>query len=475
MKDLLRQIPSIHELQHTEAFERFISGQNLSFEKGTELVKESVSFIRKCIHENNWDGPHPGSALFIEEIYKLASHIKKKRFSLSLHKIINASGTVLHTNLGRARLGVETIEHVTKVAASYTNLEYDVENGIRGSRHTHAEKFICELTGAEAAMVVNNNAAAVFLILSALAKNKEVIVSRGELVEIGGSFRVSSIMEESGARLVEVGTTNKTHLPDYDGHIGEETAMIMKVHQSNFVMKGFTSSVGTEDLVNLSKKYDHVIYYEDLGSGALFDFSFHGIGKEPLVRQVIEKGTDLVSFSGDKLLGGPQAGIIAGRKEVVSALKKHQLARVLRVDKMTLAALEMTLLHYLKEEEHKIPAIYGITRRKEDIKDQSMKLIAQLKKRNVSFILEVVEGTSRVGGGTMPEVELETYLIAIGHRHVASHELHERLRFNEPVIIGRIHQDRLLLDLRTVTIEEQGEILEALDKMSKSIESVDPI
>jgi L-seryl-tRNA(Ser) seleniumtransferase len=469
MKNQLRQIPPIHELQRTVEFNRFISSQNLSFEIAADLVKESVAHIRTHIQQEIWDGPLPESDLFIHAVITLATYLKKEKLSLSLHRVINASGTILHTNLGRARLGQETIEHMCKVTSSYNNLEYEVQNGKRGSRHAHAEKFIRELTGAEAAMVVNNNAAAVFLILTSLAKNKEVIVSRGELVEIGGSFRISSIMEESGAKLVEVGTTNKTHLQDYQRCIDEETAMIMKVHQSNFVMKGFTSSVDTEVLAELTNEYDQVIFYEDLGSGSLFDFSNQGIGNEPVVRKVIEQGADLVSFSGDKLLGGPQAGIIAGRKEIVDSLKKHQLARVLRVDKMTLAALEMTLLHYLKKEEHKIPAIYDITRSKDDILQQSLSLMAQLKQKNSSFQLEIVEGKSRVGGGTMPEVELDTYLISIFHHRLTNHELHERLRLSEPSIITRIQQERLLIDLRTVSIGEHEEILEVLDTIHEEL------
>ncbi|NQD65064.1 L-seryl-tRNA(Sec) selenium transferase [Bacillus haikouensis] len=469
MKNQLRQIPPIHELQRTVEFNRFISSQNLSFEIAADLVKESVAHIRTHIQQEIWDGPLPESDLFIHAVITLATYLKKEKLSLSLLRVINASGTILHTNLGRARLGQETIEHMCKVTSSYNNLEYEVQNGKRGSRHAHAEKFIRELTGAEAAMVVNNNAAAVFLILTSLAKNKEVIVSRGELVEIGGSFRISSIMEESGAKLVEVGTTNKTHLQDYQRCIDEETAMIMKVHQSNFVMKGFTSSVDTEVLAELTNEYDQVIFYEDLGSGSLFDFSNQGIGNEPVVRKVIEQGADLVSFSGDKLLGGPQAGIIAGRKEIVDSLKKHQLARVLRVDKMTLAALEMTLLHYLKKEEHKIPAIYDITRSKDDILQQSLSLMAQLKQKNSSFQLEIVEGKSRVGGGTMPEVELDTYLISIFHNRLTNHELHEQLRLSEPSIITRIQQERLLIDLRTVSIGEHEEILEVLDTIHEEL------
>ncbi|MEG9298555.1 L-seryl-tRNA(Sec) selenium transferase [Mangrovibacillus sp. Mu-81] len=470
MKEQLRQIPPIHELQHTAEFNRFISSRNLTFEKGTDLVKESVTHIRTLIQKGVWNGPIPESDLFIGSIFTLATFLEEEKLSLSLHRVINASGTILHTNLGRARLGRETIEHMCNVASSYNNLEYDIKNGNRGSRHTHAEKFICELTGAESAMVVNNNAAAVFLILTALAKNKEVIVSRGELVEIGGSFRVSTIMEESGAKLVEVGTTNKTHLQDYHRQLGEETAMIMKVHQSNFIMKGFTSSVDTGRLAELANEHDQVIYYEDLGSGALYDFSNHGIGNEPLVRKVIDQGADLVSFSGDKLLGGPQAGIIAGRKKIIDLLKKHQLARVLRVDKMTLAALEMTLLHYLKEEEHKIPAINDITRPKEEILQQAMSLVKQLMQKDGTFKLEIVEGKSRIGGGTMPEVELDTYLISILEHRLSLHEFHERLRVSEPSIITRIQQERLLIDLRTVSMEEQEEVIDVLVTINKELD-----
>ncbi|XXM72628.1 L-seryl-tRNA(Sec) selenium transferase [Lysinibacillus sphaericus] len=470
MKEMLRKIPPVHEILETGGFNRFIEINDLSSNQGKELVKESVAAIRKCILEGTRGAPPPDTKGFLDAVFRGAEKLKRQKYSISLHRVINASGTVLHTNLGRARIGAETIEHISRVAGSYNNLEYDIDEGKRGTRHTHAEKFICELTGAEAAMIVNNNAAAVFLILSALARNKEVIVSRGELVEIGGSFRVSSIMEESGAKLVEVGTTNKTHLKDYQGPIGEDTAMIMKVHQSNFVMKGFTSAVESAELAGLSKEYDHVLYYEDLGSGALFDFSKYGIGEEPLVSNVIEKGADLVSFSGDKLLGGPQAGIIAGKKEAVDLLKKHQLARVLRVDKMTIAALEMTLLHYLKNEEDKIPAVFGITRQKEDIHQQSMNLLEQLKLRNVSFNLELTAGKSKIGGGTMPEIELDTYLVSIQHEKVQSNEIHKRLRMHDPGVIARIHQDRILIDLRTVSPEEHDEILEALVELDSQLE-----
>lgn len=462
MKELLRSIPAIHEIQQTDHFRSFINLHNLSNEKGTDLVKMVISSFRHLLIDGKWTGPLPDTTSFLDMVFTKANELLKEKYGLSLQKVINASGTVLHTNLGRARLGCEAIEHIGTAAGSYSNLEYDINSGSRESRHSHAEKFICELTGAESAMVVNNNAAAVFIILSALAKSKEVLVSRGELVEIGGSFRISSIMEESGARLVEVGTTNKTHLFDYENNIGEETAMLMKVHQSNFVIKGFTSSVKSEEVVELTHKYPNLVYYEDLGSGALYDFSKEGIGDEPIVKAVIEKGVDLVSFSGDKLLGGPQAGIIAGKKSLIEKLKKHQLARVLRVDKMTLAALETTLLHYMKgEAKEKIPTIKGITRSSADIHAQSQHFVSELT-LHTDFILEILPGKSKVGGGTMPDVELETFLISIQHHSFSCEELHEKLRIGNPAIISRIHKNLLFIDLRAVTVEEQSELLQKL-------------
>ena len=269
---------------------------------------------------------------------------------------------------------------MVETAQNYSNLEYKLQEGERGSRHSHVEALVKEITGAEAAMVVNNNAAAVYLVLRALAENKEVIVSRGQLVEIGGSFRISSIMEESGAKLVEIGTTNKTHLYDYENALHPETAIIMKVHTSNFKVIGFTKSVETEALIGLTQSSENVIFYEDLGSGALFDFRKHGIGDEPVVREVIEMGADIVTFSGDKLLGGPQAGIIAGKKKIIDWLKKHQLARVVRVDKMTLAALEGTLIDYARGENsiQNIPTIRDLLVSIDVIDERSKRFVTNL-------------------------------------------------------------------------------------------------
>lgn len=463
MKQLVRHIPPIHQLQQANQFHTLLNKHNLTKERGTDLLKEVITSCRNSLLNEQWQGPHPLSAGFINELFAQADTLMKESHSLSLSKVINATGTILHTNLGRARLGQDAIEHVKMIAGHYSNLEYDIEGGNRGSRHTHAEKFICEITGAEAAMVVNNNAAAVYLILTALAKHKKVIVSRGELVEIGGSFRISSIMEESGALLSEVGTTNKTHLRDYEEALCEETTMIMKVHQSNFVIKGFTSSVSTAELVQLSHRHPHILYYEDLGSGALYDFAQMGIGNEPVVKTVIEQGSDLVSFSGDKLLGGPQAGIIAGKKQWIDQLKKHQLARVLRVDKMTLAALEITLMHYIKgEEQEKNPTIASITREKKEILQQSTQFVVEGNSLKSNFMFKIIEGKSQIGGGTMPDVELDTYLVSVTHDKLSAQEIHENLRKGNPSILTRIQEEAVLFDLRTVSSLGQKDIIHAL-------------
>ncbi|HSI65842.1 MAG TPA: L-seryl-tRNA(Sec) selenium transferase, partial [Planococcus sp. (in: firmicutes)] len=416
MKQYLRQLPPVHELQRDERFGNILQDTGLTEEQVTEFVRVEVNLLRQLLQngEARLELPNPDLAgLVLENAAERARQWQEGR----IVSVINGTGTVLHTNLGRSRLSEGAIERVVEVARNYSNLEYRISEGKRGSRHDILEDLLKEATGAEAAMIVNNNAAAVFLVLSALTKNKEVIVSRGELVEIGGSFRVSSIMEESGACLKEVGTTNKTHLYDFEEAITEETAMIMKVHTSNFKIIGFTESVKTKSLVELADHHEGLLFYEDLGSGALYDFKQQGIGEEPLVKEVIGSGADIVSFSGDKLLGGPQAGIIAGKKHVIDRLKKHQLARVLRVDKMTLAALEATLKTYLSggEAVRQLPTIRDITRPLEEIKQEAVRFISALEGKKKGYNLNLVTGVSQIGGGTMPGVELPTYVAAITH------------------------------------------------------------
>lgn len=465
MKNWLRSIPAVHELQSSEQFLTLLNNSGVDFTELTTQLKKVISAIRDAILKEQWQGEIPGTPLFTNEIFEMLEEQLAEHFSYSLEKVINATGTILHTNLGRARLSDQAVSLVVETAKNYSNLEYNLAKGVRGSRHRHAENLITELTGAEAAMIVNNNAAAVYLVLKAFAENKEVIVSRGQLVEIGGSFRISSIMEESGAKLVEVGTTNKTHLFDYENAVSADTAMIMKVHTSNFKVIGFTESVESQDLIQFANRFEHVLFYEDLGSGALYDLRKHDIGHEPLVKDVIQMGADLVTFSGDKLLGGPQAGIIAGKKKFIDRLKKHQLARVVRVDKMTLAALEGTLMDYVKGENslRNIPTIRDLLQPEDAIKSRSAHFLDKLLENSDRYQGNMIPGTSQVGGGTMPEVELPTFLIVLKHQELSAEQLSKKLRTEvKPAVVGRIQKDEFIIDLRTVTPEEEQTLLEAL-------------
>ncbi len=469
MKQYLRQLPPVHELQKDRRFEAIRQAYDLTNEQLTRFTQHAVNDLREELLSGrlNLDGTNKVvSELVFESAAKRAGEWKEDR----LARVINGTGTVLHTNLGRSRLSLEAAQHVTRVARNYSNLEYHTAQGKRGSRHDIIEDLLKESTGAEAAMVVNNNAAAVFLILSALAKNREVIVSRGQLVEIGGSFRVSSIMEESGAKLVEVGTTNKTHLVDFEHAISKETAMIMKVHTSNFMIIGFTETVETEALVDLKNKHEGLLFYEDLGSGALYDFKKHGIGDEPLVKEVLESGVDIVSFSGDKLLGGPQAGIIVGRKAIIDQLKKHQLARVLRVDKMTLAALEETLKTYVAGGNAilEIPTIRDITRSLGSIKQQAEDFIQDVQSRTTAYKIDLKESTSQIGGGTMPGVELPTYVAAITHLRFSSQELSQNLRGCSPAIVTRIQDNQVYIDFRTIEEQEMQLLTDSFAEIAQT-------
>ncbi|WP_079528975.1 L-seryl-tRNA(Sec) selenium transferase [Halobacillus hunanensis] len=467
MNHYLRQLPPVHELQKDERFESLLSSFAITKEQMTAFVQQEINDIRQKV----LDG-HLSEEFFNEDMENVIFRNVEKRADQwtkdRLTRVINGTGTVLHTNLGRSRLSEKAVQHVADVARNYSNLEYQVEAGKRGSRHDIIEDLLKEVTGAEAAMVVNNNAAAVFLVLSALAKEREVIVSRGQLVEIGGSFRVSSIMEESGARLVEVGTTNKTHLFDYEEAIHEETAMIMKVHTSNFTTVGFTESVATEDILALKDEHDFV-FYEDLGSGSLFDFKEHGIGDEPVVKEVMNSGVDVISFSGDKLLGGPQAGIIAGKKDIIQKLKKHQLARVLRVDKMTFAALEQTLKAYVSGNSatNELPTVRDVTRKAEEIRKQAEVFFNELQARTSSYQVDIRESTSQVGGGTMPGVHLPTFIAALQHDSLSAHELAAKLRAHTPVIVTRIQNERVCVDFRTIVEEEMSELIEGFAAIEK--------
>jgi L-seryl-tRNA(Ser) seleniumtransferase len=387
----------------------------------------------------------------VRQISAKAMHLS----SYSLRHVINATGIVVHTNLGRAVLPEKAIEHVVNIAGGYSNLEYDLDAGRRGKRYAHIKSLLREITGAEDGIAVNNNAAAVLICLNSVAKDREVIVSRGELVEIGGSFRIPDVMAFSGAVLREVGTTNKTHLYDYEKAISERTALILKVHKSNFKVIGFTEEVPVERLVALGRDRDIPVMY-DLGSGCLIDLKPWGIHSELSVQEILRCRLDLVTFSGDKLLGGPQAGMILGKKDLIERIQKNPLARAVRIDKLTLAALEATLMEYIDMEKARevIPTIRMLLEDLDVIK-QRAKRIAFLLKRNIhNASIEVVSDSSQAGGGAIPGLDLPSYAVAIRPERMSVNDLEERLRRGEPPTIARIKEGLLLLDARTIDPHE---------------------
>lgn len=458
-----RNIPSVHVLlqnsQIRELIEEVQDEQTL-----TNIVRTETDKLRNAVLNGMaLDSKEEAEQMIIQH----AGQQVRRFFAERLHSVINATGTILHTNLGRAPLGPDAVKKVVEAASGYSNLEYNVETGRRGSRHDILEDLLCEVTGAEAAMAVNNNAAAVYLVLRALTAEREVVVSRGQLVEIGGSFRVSSIMEESGAVLKEVGTTNKTHPYDYEGAVNERTAMLMKVHTSNFSMHGFTSDVSTKEMSRIGKDHD-LLVYEDLGSGALYDFRTHGIGEEPTVKEALEAGADLVSFSGDKLLGGPQAGIIAGRKDLIDRLKKHQLARVLRCDKMTLAALEATIKAYLPGQSGKenIPAVHMLLMENEELEARADLFLNECRLQTWTLAKTVDE--SKVGGGTMPDVTLPTTAVRLNTETITAEQAARALRLkNGRPVIARVSKEQLLFDMRTLQDADIMEIAVFLMELEK--------
>lgn len=396
------------------------------------------------------------------DILERFSSIIEVKNSPKLKKVINATGVIIHTNLGRSLLCEEAVKNVITAAENYNNLEYNLETGARGSRYAHVEELIKKITGAEAAVVVNNNAAAVMLTLSTLCSGKEAIVSRGQLVEIGGSFRVPDVMRFSGAKLVEVGTTNRTHLYDYENNITEDTGVLLKVHTSNFKIMGFTEEVSLEELVELGNKHK-VPLVEDIGSGVLVDFSKYGFTYEPTVQDSLNKGVDVVTFSGDKMLGGPQAGIIAGKKEYIDKIKKNQLTRALRIDKMTLAALEGTLKYYIDETEavKKLPTLYMILSPKEEHKKRAQRLKTKLQRLGLDLNIRLEADYSMVGGGSMPTEKIDTFVLKIKSSSASAEQLEKKLRSYVTPVIVRIYAGEIILDLRTIFDKDFDTIAEA--------------
>lgn len=457
-KELLSSLPKVDSILMDN---RIVSLADTPRSIILEGIRETIELYRESILQDKVT-----EYSYDEIIKKILNKINEKS-SYHLKKVINATGTVLHTNLGRAVLPKAAVEAVINVSSGYSNLEFDLEEGIRGSRYSHVEELLCRITGCEAALVVNNNAAAVMLALSSLSKGKEAIVSRGQLVEIGGSFRIPAVMEQSGARLVEVGTTNRTHLYDYKNAINENTGVMLKVHQSNYKILGFTEEVSIEELVSLGQEHD-IPVMEDIGSGVFIDLTKYGVSYEPTVQESIHRGIDVVTFSGDKLLGGPQAGIIAGKKKYIEMMKKNQLTRALRIDKMTLAALEATLRIYLDEERviREIPGITMLTKDISELKGDAQRLMRMLKSSlGGRAAIEVIRDVSQVGGGAMPLEALETYVVALKPENISLDRLEYELRKNETPVIARINKDRLLLDVRTIFRDEYKVISAALKRI----------
>ncbi|OGW57746.1 MAG: L-seryl-tRNA(Sec) selenium transferase [Nitrospirae bacterium RBG_16_43_8] len=453
---LLKELPSVDEILKNNNGVKWCRTYPRKYV--LQAIRDVIEMRRKEIMEaSSTDVSVEGMSGEIEmKIEKLSA--------FSLQPVINATGIVIHTNLGRSVLSEKILDNVRKIAESYSNLEYNLEEGRRGKRYAHITKILREITGAEDALIVNNNAAAVLLCLNTLAKGREVIVSRGELVEIGGSFRVPDIMSLSGAVLREVGTTNKTHLYDYRNAINENTALILKVHQSNYRISGFTEEVPISELKKLSEKY-HIPVMYDLGSGCMIDLKPYGIHSEPAVQEIVGSGVDVVTFSGDKLLGGPQGGVIVGRKEYIEKLQKNPLTRAIRIDKLTLAAFEATLMEYLDEDKavENIPMLKMLLQKPEKIKERAKKIALELKRKVKAAKIEITEDTSKAGGGSLPEIEFPTYAVLISPANISVNDLEERLRKGTPAIIARIKDNALLLDARTIRGDEIGSLVKGIN------------
>src|SRR5579884_1930976 len=449
----LRLLPSVDELL------RFAEGQQLitlySRSLALRAIRASLAQARAAIREG---ATCPSSA----ELLAAAEDLLQQEQEPHLRPVINATGVIINTNLGRAPLSQEAVEAVQRVAAGYSNLEYDVEAGERGSRHSHVAELLRELTGAEAALVANNNAAAVLLALSTLAMGREVVISRGQLVEIGGGFRVPDVMRQSGCQLVEVGTTNRTRIADYEAALSGQTALLLSVHPSNFQIMGFTESTPLSAMVELAHRHG-LLVMDDLGSGCLLPSERYGLAHEPMPQESIAAGADIVCFSGDKLLGGPQAGILLGKAAVLQRIAKHPLMRAVRIDKMTLAALEATLRHYQRgEAETHIPIWRMISTSPAKVASRATSWSSQFQAYGIAARTQ--RGESTIGGGSLPGETLPTTLLAIDAAHVSIplDELAKRLRTRKIPIIGRIFRDTLLLDPRTVLEEQDGEVIEGL-------------
>ncbi|MGD2271498.1 MAG: L-seryl-tRNA(Sec) selenium transferase [Desulfobacterales bacterium] len=449
---LLRQLPGVdHILELANGVPYFEAVPKAvlirSIRAVVDTLRAAILSDRHEFREENLS-----DSLVLEEV----KAVTQKTLAPKLLHTVNATGVVVHTNLGRSLLARTALENLQEIASNYSNLEFDLTQGKRGSRYSAVEGILRELSGAEAALVVNNNAGAVLLCLETIARNKKVIISRGELVEIGGSFRIPDVMAKSGGILCEVGTTNRTHLRDYESAIDNNSGLLLKVHRSNYSVVGFSAEVSLGQLVQLGEKY-HIPVMEDLGSGTFIDFSKYGLLKEPTVQESVSTGADVVTYSGDKLLGGPQAGLIVGKKDIIDLIKKNPITRALRIDKMTLAALESTLRLYRNEEAAicEIPTLRMLTLPIEQIKKKAQRFKKCLEKiDNSRMQIELIDLSSRAGGGSLPLLELPSQCVGVKVKQVSPNAIERFLRHNRPPIIGRIYEDFFAMDLRTIQDDE---------------------
>ncbi len=468
-KDYLRSLSSVNDLIQAVYRSRLMGSKAIPRELVTEASRTVIDGIREAILAAKDEMSLEGIRTDTEELVSLVEKVVEEKLQMSFRRVINATGIVIHTNLGRSLLSRPALEALATAGAHYNNLEFRLEDGARGSRQEHLRELLCDLTGAESALVVNNNAAAVLLALTVHAKGREVIVSRGQLIEIGGSFRLPEVMAQSGARLVEVGTTNKTYLEDFRRAITSETAILMRAHPSNFRISGFTAEVSVKELAGLAAEYGLVVL-DDLGSGVYIDLSEHGLQYEPTIKRSLEEGADLVCFSGDKLLGGPQAGIVLGRSDLVEAMARHPLARALRVDKLTVAAMEATLRQYLDPSRavKEIPTLAMLTADPGTLRERALALAERIS-REGDFKAEVVEDISRAGGGALPMEDLPTWTVAVTSPSIKTSALEEGLRRAETPVVCRVKDDRVILDMRTVSDEEAELIAAAFSDIASAV------
>jgi L-seryl-tRNA(Ser) seleniumtransferase len=459
----LRLLPSVDALLQTQTARQLLEGAGVK--RTTEAARAAIEDLRSRLIAENSNGDLQRKQLLQLAEQRLAENFEKNA-RRKFQRVINATGVIVHTNLGRAPLAEAARKAILETAVGYCTLEYDLETGKRGKRGRETEELLCELTGAESALIVNNCAAAAFLVLSALASGGEAIVSRGELVEIGGDFRVPDVMAQSGTKLVEVGTTNRTRATDFERAMSENTKMLVRIHPSNYRIVGFTAMPSLAELSVLTRA-KNLILYEDAGSGAMIDLSRFGLTDEPVISESIKAGVDVVTFSGDKLLGGVQAGIIVGKAEIVEKIRKHPLYRALRVDKIVYAALSGTLELYRNGKHFEaIPVLQMLTQTKAEIENRAINFITKTKEfESSNFKFEIINGESAIGGGSAPLARLETALISLKHNSLSSEDLERGLRLSSPPVICRIAEDRVLLDLRTVFEPEEDEIVAALGRI----------